>query len=446
MKKRRIELFAEYDCTGISRHLEKMAAKGWMIESVSNYSCWTYRRVEPKKVYFAVSYYGNATVYDPQPTEKQEQFYEYCAHTGWELICTKGPIQIFCNEQENPVPIETEPMLEVEAINTIAKGSLIAVWATLICGFLMWAAEMLDLMKQPHIFLAGTSAPYIGVFFLVLFAVCGVELISYSRWYKKAKLAAEQGEFCSTFSTAKIQKWLMLLLGIAFVAWITDTMLLGDKEKKTIVLVMVGGVALLFVIVNVVTITLRKRKVESDLNGMISLLLSVALVFVLWFCVLLISIRQPKASLQDISPLSIEEVMDVSENSYSKEFERKESRFLRNRTVSQQLITDSGMQEDVTKLEYQLVEVKLPLLYRTCKKSMIKNMEKDWGAERKEYVSVTDDNWGAMEAYRLYSSKEGDLNTYLLCYEDVLVQIEFAWTPTAEQKAVVGQKLGNTAR
>lgn len=442
MKKRRIELFAEYDCTGISRHLEKMAAKGWMIESVSNYSCWTYRRIEPKKVHFAVSYYGNATVYDPQPTEKQEQFYEYCAHTGWELICTKGPIQIFCNEQENPVPIETEPMLEVEAIHTIAKGTLVVVWTTLICGILMLAAEMLE-MQRPHMFLASPSAPYLGVLYLILFAVCGVELISYSRWHKKAKLAAEQGEFCSTFSTAKIQKWLMMLLGIAFVAWITDTMLLGDKEKKTIVLVMVGGVALLLVIVNVVTITLRKRKVDSDLNGMISLLLSVALVFVLWFCVLLISIRQPEASLQDISPLSIEDVMDVSENSYRKEFERKESRFLRNRTVSQQLITDSGMQEDVTKLEYQLVEVKLPLFYRTCEKSMKKSMEKDWGAEQKEYVPVSAENWGAGEAYRLHSSKEGELNTYLLCYEDNLVQIEFTWTPTAEQMAIVGKKLAN---
>ncbi len=445
MKKRRIELFAEYDCTGISRHLEKMAAKGWMIEKISNYSCWTYRRTEPKNVHFAVSYYGNATVYDPQPTEKQERFYEYCAHTGWELICTKGPIQIFCNEQENPVPLETEPMLEVEAIHAIAKRTLVVVWTTLICGILMLAAEMLE-MQRPHMFLASPSAPYLGVLYLVLFAVCGVELISYSRWHKKAKIAAEQGEFCSTFSTAKIQKWLMLLLGIAFVAWVTDVMLFGDSEKKTIVLVMVGGVALLFVIVNVVTITLRKRKVESDLNGMVSLLLSVALAFVLWFCVLLISIRQPEAFLQDISPLNLEDVMDVSENSFSNEFERKESRFLRNRMVSQQFVTDSGVQEDATKLEYLHVEVKLPLLYQTCEKSMKKSMEKDWGAEQKEYVPVSADNWGAEEAYRLHSSKEGELNTYLLCYEDNLVQIEFTWTPTAEQKAVVGQKLGNGSK
>ncbi len=445
MKKRRIELFAEYDCTGISRHLEKMAAKGWMIEKISNYSCWTYRRTEPKNVHFAVSYYGNATVYDPQPTEKQERFYEYCAHTGWELICTKGPMQIFCNEQESPVPIETEPMLEVEAIHTIAKGSLIAFWVTLICGILMFAANLLE-MQRPHMFLVRPTAPYIGVFYLVLFAVCGVELVSYSRWHKKAKLAAEQGEFCSTFSTAKIQKWLMLLLGIAFVAWVTDVMLFGDREQKTIVLVMVGGVALLLVIVNVVTITLRKRKVDSDLNGMISLLLSVALAFALWFCVLLISIKQPEAALQDIALLNLEDVMDVSENSYSNEFERKESRFLRNRTVSQQFLTDSGVQEDVTKLEYLLVEVKLPSLYRLCQKSMLKSKEKDWGAEQKEYVPVSAADWGAEEAYRLHSSKEGDLETYLLCYEDSLVQIELTWTPTAEQKAVVGQKLGNGSK
>lgn len=445
MKKRRIELFAEYDCTGISRHLEKMAAKGWMIESVSNYSCWTYRRIEPKKVRFAVSYYGNATIYDPQPTEKQERFYEFCSHTGWELICTKGPMQIFCNEQENPVPIETEPMLEVEAIHAIAKRTLVVVWTTLICGILMLAAELLE-MQRPHVFLASPSSPYIGVLYLVLFAVCGVELISYSRWHKKAKLAAEQGGFCNTFSTAKIQKWLMLLLGIAFVAWITDVMIFGDKEKKTIILVMVGGVALLFMIVNAVTIVLRKRKVDSDLNGMVSLLFSVALAFVLWFCVLIISIKKPEVSLQDISPLNMEDIIEVSEDAYRKEYERKESRFLRNRTVSQQFVTESGEQVDALKLEYQLVEVKLPLFYQTCKKSMIKNMEKDWGAEQKAYLAVSTSAWGATEAYRLHSSKEGDLNNYLLCYENTLVQIEFSWTPTEEQKEIIRQRLGRVSK
>ena len=47
-KKRELNLYAFYDHTGLERHLEKMAANGWMLESVGTYAL-RYRRCEPKK-------------------------------------------------------------------------------------------------------------------------------------------------------------------------------------------------------------------------------------------------------------------------------------------------------------------------------------------------------------------------------------------------------------
>jgi len=61
--KRRLETLSFYDHTGISAHLEKMAAKGWMLERVANYG-WIYRRMEPRKLHFAVCYYPKASEYD----------------------------------------------------------------------------------------------------------------------------------------------------------------------------------------------------------------------------------------------------------------------------------------------------------------------------------------------------------------------------------------------
>lgn len=55
-KKRELNLYAFYDHTGLERHLEKMAANGWMLESVGTYAL-RYRRCEPKKLRFAVVYY-----------------------------------------------------------------------------------------------------------------------------------------------------------------------------------------------------------------------------------------------------------------------------------------------------------------------------------------------------------------------------------------------------
>lgn len=48
-KKRRIELYSFYDHTGIKKHLQEMARKGWMIERISNLG-WKYRKIPPLRI------------------------------------------------------------------------------------------------------------------------------------------------------------------------------------------------------------------------------------------------------------------------------------------------------------------------------------------------------------------------------------------------------------
>ena len=50
-RKRRVELLSFYDHVGISRHLEKMAAKGWIHEKIKNLGL-VYRRIYPKQLHF----------------------------------------------------------------------------------------------------------------------------------------------------------------------------------------------------------------------------------------------------------------------------------------------------------------------------------------------------------------------------------------------------------
>ena len=101
-KKRRLEFFSFYNHTGIENHLTDMAKKGWMIESISNFY-WTYRKIEPTDIHFSVSYYPRASDFDPGPTEEQQTFHDFCAHTGWNLACTWFQMQVFYNEKEYSV-------------------------------------------------------------------------------------------------------------------------------------------------------------------------------------------------------------------------------------------------------------------------------------------------------------------------------------------------------
>ena len=172
-----------------------MAAKGWMIERMSNFG-WVYHRIDPKPVKFAVSYYPKASEFDPEPTDEQKTFHEFCAHTGWKLACTSAQLQIFYNEQENPTPIETEPVLELQSIHASAKKSFIPSYLLLLlisimCGGLFVSGMLGDPIGQ----LASPVKLFTGLCYLVLLILCVVELICYFRWYHKAKKLAEQGEF-----------------------------------------------------------------------------------------------------------------------------------------------------------------------------------------------------------------------------------------------------------
>ena len=122
--KRRLMTFTFYDRTGIEKDLEKQAAKGWLLEKCAA-TGWIYRRIEPAKIHFAVVYFPAISMFDPEPSEKQKRFQDFCEHTGWELIASNIQMQIFCNRRENPIPIETEPEIEVENIHKSVKKTLL---------------------------------------------------------------------------------------------------------------------------------------------------------------------------------------------------------------------------------------------------------------------------------------------------------------------------------
>lgn len=135
--------FTFYDRTGIQRILEEKAEKGWLLDKVSNFG-WRFRRIEPKKIHFAVTYFPPASAYDSRPSERQQDLIDFCDHSGWKLIATAAQMQIFCNEQENPVPIETDPVIELENIHKSAKKNYLPAYLSIGALALVQIALQLD--------------------------------------------------------------------------------------------------------------------------------------------------------------------------------------------------------------------------------------------------------------------------------------------------------------
>lgn len=458
--KRRLEAFSFFDHTGISRHLEKMASRGWMLEKITKFG-WVYRRIEPKNIHFTVSYYPKASEFDPEPSEEQKMFHDFCAHTGWQLVCTSAQMQIFYNEYENPTPIETEPELELQAIHASAKKSFIPQYI----GWLMIAMTygvlfLKNLFHDPIDLLSSTLMLFSGFSFMILAILSIVELVCYFHWYTSAKTAASHGEFLPVTGTSKFESIMRCFYGIGVVILALGCIANGDLFQKRYIMISCIYVAINIVIVNATMGFLKHKKMSASDNRMITLITSCVVGFVmLVFTTFLIfngSLRGLFSSkseetyeykgvtlviYQDELPLVIEDLIDVDYDGYIKEQYGNMSLILGHYTMYQYPRLDALNYTDIPRLEYTMTIVKVPALYNMCKERLMYENEVLRRLNEHEYQAEEAKPWGANDAYRLYDPEYGFTNEYLLCYDNLLVEISFDWEPTIEQMAAVGEKL-----
>lgn len=460
--KRRIEPLSFYDHNGISRHLEKMAAKGWMLEKIVN-TGWVYRRIEPKKMYFAVSYYPKASEFDPEPTEEQKMFHEFCAHTGWQLACTSAQLQIFYNERENPTPIETEPALELQAIHASAKKSFIPSYILmLVLAGMQGALWISNLLGDPLDLLSNPTQIFVGFIWLLLAILCVVELICYFIWHVKAKIAAEHGEFLKAPSTSILQK---VVLGIAIggvIFWGVNNIIFGDNLMRTVVILMGIYIPALFWIVNAMKELLKRKKASRGVNRTVTVITSFVASFAMMGAIVFGTLYASSHGLfadkneetyeykgttwvvhQDELPLVVEDLLEVDNTGYIKERRGNMSMLLGQFVMRQHPRFDVENYTRMPQLEYTMTIVRVPALYDMCKERLIYEQEKLHSISPEKYRAEDAVPWGANEVYRLYDLEYGAENFYLLCYDNMLVEINFDWEPTIEQMEIVGQKLNN---
>ena len=283
-KKRELNLYAFYDHTGLERHLEKMAANGWMLESVGTYAL-RYRRCEPKKLRFAVVYYPKTDSFCPdEPNHENLTFWDYCAGAGWQIVTQRGDTHIFYNEDLDAVPIETEAVVQVETMERAKKGYVLSNTITVACMLpTMLYLQVSQLRRDPVAFLADGYDLTMILMIFVMILLFGVELLGYRLWLRKAKRnARELGIFTPTHSS----RWLSFLRSIwIFVFWALMVIPLLFRSaglcivlvSAGVVLVPVGGAVLVGKQVRKRSVPPKKRRLILALTVLCSVLLSVML-------------------------------------------------------------------------------------------------------------------------------------------------------------------------
>lgn len=460
--KRRLEVFSFYNHTGIAAHLEKMALKGWLIQRITNFS-WIYRRIEPKKIRFAVSYYPKASEFDPEPSEDQKAFQEFCAHTGWKLACTAAQMQIFYNEEENPTPIETEPTLELESIHASVKKSFLLPYGMLtLVGLLQGILLVTGLLGNPIAVLANPAQLFSGFCWMSVILICGVEMICYFTWYHRATKAAQHGEFLNTPDTSVFQRIMLLLVLVYGAYWLVGFIVAGNKMQRWVGIFMCIYMPALILLVNAVKSFLKRRKASRGVNRTVTMLTSFVLAFAMMGIMTGVTLWGSSHGLfaeddeetyehggmiwivnHDELPLTVEDLMDVDYDGYATERQGTQSIFLGNFKMTQYPRYTEENFAEIPCLQYRIVAVKVPAFYNTCKNRLIFEKESLTAGVPMRYEPQDAADWGANEVYRLYDPEFNLFrDTYLLCYDRTLVEIQFDWEPTPEQMQLVGERLG----
>lgn len=430
--KRRVETYSFYDRSGISSHLEAMAAKGWQLERMSTLT-WTYRRAQPQKLHYAVTYYPSGSAFDPEPNPGLGELYELCEHEGWEYVAGFAEMQIFVNRREDPLPLETDPLVELGVIERSVRRRLTRpYWIMLVVTALFAFLGLGNLFVDPVYALSGLYSVPAGVCSALCAATLAVELAGYYRWRSRAREAAAHGESVETKSPYQALRVLLILALAPLAVMLLCMFIVGDSYMRFTIFVILGVYIIGSAIMRAST-KLFKRRGSSKTKTMV---LSVALVFAV--CFALYSAAAPTAN--DLgeefysaeedyvnSMLTLAALVGHETPGYMPSWSKRESVLLAQRSVRdwyrESYYTDSS--EDIGALEYTTTFVKLPALYGFCERTASRGGE-----------SVDPEPWGALRAY----SMGGD--AYTLCYDGRIVEISLPFTPTDEQMAIVDEKLG----
>ncbi|MBQ9972749.1 MAG: DUF2812 domain-containing protein [Firmicutes bacterium] len=190
----KISDFSFYDKTGIEQYLEKQAEKGGFLDMIV-WDVWRFRKGEPKKVSYKVTYFPKSSWFGPEPTAEIEEFKDFCEHTGWEHAATNSQMQVFRNEKEEPIMIETDPEIELKKIHDSVMGwymgSLFLVAALCVFGLFL---PLMSLIQSPMSVLGNPKRLINLLIWMDLLIYCAVEIGAYFKWWGKAAAAVERGQ------------------------------------------------------------------------------------------------------------------------------------------------------------------------------------------------------------------------------------------------------------
>lgn len=444
-----------YDHTEIKKRLENMAEKGWKLEKIGGLGAYKFRRIEPAKLHYAVVYFPDASEFDPEPGTRQREFIELCEQSGWEYIDSTAQMLVFCTAQVDPLPIETDAMMQVEIIHEAMKKSFlpgqfvllgVAILQLLILGY--------RIVREPINVLLQNALLVSMVCYLLIFVMCVHHIGGYFLWRRKAKAAAADGVFVETKGSTLVDKIALIVLTIVFVFWISS--MFRDAHSLYIIGYSFVVMGIFLAAVFGVKALMKKWKFSREINRIITfgsaVVGTVLVMIVLMHGVMyggldadaqeipdnVVGTYEYNGSIRyaydDPIPLTLDDLgIEANYENRSRVQDVQSSILIA--VYNAQEIAPRGMAEDAPELYYTLTIPRFGFLMELCIEDILEDrrIRNLYGESREIDPSV----WQAEQVYEHIPDGQPS-GRYTVIWEDRILEITFPAPPTDDQiKTVV---------
>ncbi|MBQ8519729.1 MAG: DUF2812 domain-containing protein [Agathobacter sp.] len=441
MKTRReMTMYSLLEFPDLEKRLEKNAAEGWRLKKAGTFF-WTYEESEPKQVHYSIVFFPKTNALEPEPSESLVMMREFCEKTGWKLVAEVGQMQVFCNEEANPVPIETEAWIQVKNIHETMKTNIVMVYGILfVNSLLQLAIQVMQFVINPIQWLGAGYNICLVLTWIALGLGCGTEIVNYYVWYQKAKRIADEEQYL--YLPKSIKGFRMTYLGIAFASLFFSVLALADYVGNGVGIFIIVWTTMLVGVPLGISRLLKKMKVSAKWNRIIIVMLTIVAAVGMTVAVFVSVAKNIDFIFGRDEEMSLElsDLREVDEENLVESYRRSNSMFLsfeegyqREKWEEDESVAESLM------MDYTILVIKTPFLYDFCKNELLS--ENDYDEKYPElqgyqgYKKVDMPQWGAIEVYCDHDFENEPENEFIVCYEDRILQIDFGWDVTNEDIA-----------
>lgn len=438
--------------------LEKLAEKGLFLEACGVF-LWTFRKGEPKKIKYTVTYFSEGSLFNPSITDNQQTYFEYAKAAGWDFVTQYNQVQIFSNEAENPVPFETDEREKFENIRKSMKKSILPSMILLLAVFLLNLVVQFNSFKlNPIDFLADTSRLFSGVMiFIVLIYEC-YSLIDYFVWCKRSERSIASGGSCieNTGVLHRIVDAVFLCCIFGCLGW--GLFYLASEGNWFSLIIGMAQVPILLSLFFLSIKYLKKKKATAMMNRVISftVLIIATLAYLAAIMVLIIKFDFPTGNESDYRivtwkltpmeshdyklysdelPLTCEDLYgQIDYDYYSYEKTKDSTIFLKRNSYRQ----DSLPAKDAPpELAYEVLEPRFGFVYDLLEEHLLTIPE--WRKES-SFRPIDNDIFGTAGAYQEYYG-DSPMGEYVLFFDGKIVTLDIEEPPAPEQIMIIKEKL-----